>query len=174
MRLFIACLFDDETLDALCALRDDLHLVAGRASYTVKENLHLTLEFLGECDGRQADNLARLIENLDFEAMELVFNKAGCFRGRDGDTWWTAPKPDKDLFRLHSSLMAGLADLGFKPSHRGPYKPHVTLARRVGPVAFHQVHPVIAVVRKAALMLSERTTYGMLYTPLYVKEAAHH
>lgn len=173
MRLFIACLFDDETLDALCALRDDLHLVAGRASYTVKENLHLTLEFLGECDRRQSDEITRFLEGLDFGAMELVFDRAGCFRGPDGDTWWTAPRPDKTLIRLHSALMDGLGGLGFKPSRRGPYKPHVTLARRVGPVAFQQVHPISAVVREAALMLSERTVYGMRYTPLYVKEAAH-
>lgn len=174
MRLFIACLFDDETLDALCALRDELHAVAGRASYTARGNLHLTLEFLGECDRRTADEVARLLDGLDYEPMELVFNRAGCFRGRDGDTWWTAPQPHKELTRLHSSLMDGLRGLGFKPSHKGPYKPHVTLARRVGPVAFTQEAVIKARVGEAALMLSEHTDHGMLYTPLYVKEATHY
>ena len=48
MRLFIAINFGENELDAFEAARDRLRERAGRANYSRRENLHLTLAFLGE------------------------------------------------------------------------------------------------------------------------------
>lgn len=48
MRLFIAINFDDTELDAFEAARERLRDQAGAANYSRRENLHLTLAFLGE------------------------------------------------------------------------------------------------------------------------------
>ena len=48
MRLFIAINFDDTELDAFEAARERLRAQAGAANYSRRENLHLTLAFLGE------------------------------------------------------------------------------------------------------------------------------
>ena len=50
MRLFIAIAFPDKIKDRLKAGMDDLRRQGVRASWSRRENLHLTLEFLGELD----------------------------------------------------------------------------------------------------------------------------
>ena len=48
MRLFIAINFGENELDSFEAARDRLRERAGRGNYSRRENLHLTLAFLGE------------------------------------------------------------------------------------------------------------------------------
>lgn len=48
MRLFIAINFDDTELDAFEAARERLRDPGRGANYSRRENLHLTLAFLGE------------------------------------------------------------------------------------------------------------------------------
>ena len=53
MRLFIAINFDSETRNKLVALQDELRKQAKNGSFTSPQNLHLTLQFLGDCDVNQ-------------------------------------------------------------------------------------------------------------------------
>jgi len=53
MRLFIAQNFTPETKSRLLTLRDDLRAQSTRGNFSLPENLHLTLAFLGECDAQQ-------------------------------------------------------------------------------------------------------------------------
>ena len=50
MRLFIAITFTEDMLDALSEIQDDLRRSNVRGSYTPRENLHMTLAFIGEYD----------------------------------------------------------------------------------------------------------------------------
>ena len=50
MRLFIAICFDDNMLDSLAEIQDDLRRCGVKGSYTPRENLHMTLAFIGEYD----------------------------------------------------------------------------------------------------------------------------
>ena len=50
MRLFIAINFDENMLDALTEIQDDLRRCGVKGHYTPRENLHMTLAFLGEND----------------------------------------------------------------------------------------------------------------------------
>ena len=50
MRLFIAIAFPDKIKDRLKAGMDALRRQGVRASWSRRENLHLTLEFLGKLD----------------------------------------------------------------------------------------------------------------------------
>ena len=62
MRLFIAIQFEDEILDALTDFQGDLNAQGVTGNYTKRENLHITLAFIGEY-GNPDDVL---------EAMELA------------------------------------------------------------------------------------------------------
>ena len=53
MRLFIAINFSDGTRSGLIELRETLRARSERGNFSLDENLHLTLVFLGECDARQ-------------------------------------------------------------------------------------------------------------------------
>ena len=90
MRLFIAINFGDTALDAFEAARERLRAQAGRANYSRRENLHLTLAFLGELPGsRLADiEAAMSAAAAGAGAFTLSFDHAGRFRREGGDIWW--------------------------------------------------------------------------------------
>ena len=48
MRLFIAIRFDEKILDALTDFQDDLRAQGVTRNYTKRENLHITLAFIGD------------------------------------------------------------------------------------------------------------------------------
>ena len=50
MRLFIAICFDENMLDSLATIQDDLMRSGMKGNYTPRENLHMTLAFIGEYD----------------------------------------------------------------------------------------------------------------------------
>jgi len=47
MRLFVAINFNNETRAQLVSLRDELHSRSKRGHFSLDENLHLTLVFIG-------------------------------------------------------------------------------------------------------------------------------
>ena len=50
MRLFIAICFDENMLDSLTEIQDDLIRCGVKGNYTARENLHMTLAFIGDYD----------------------------------------------------------------------------------------------------------------------------
>ncbi|MBO5620589.1 MAG: RNA 2',3'-cyclic phosphodiesterase, partial [Butyrivibrio sp.] len=50
MRLFIAICFDENMLDSLNEIQDDLTRSGVKGNYISRENLHMTLAFIGEYD----------------------------------------------------------------------------------------------------------------------------
>ena len=56
MRLFIAALFPEDTIEDLKELRENLRRSSESGSFIPDSNLHLTLAFLGECNEKQEDD----------------------------------------------------------------------------------------------------------------------
>lgn len=83
MRLFIAIAFPDKIKDRLKAGMDDLRRQGVRASWSRRENLHLTLEFLGELDS--AKEAIAAMEQVQAAPFRLEFAPSGRFRRREGD-----------------------------------------------------------------------------------------
>ena len=167
MRLFIAILFDDDTVDKLSALRDGLHDLSSHGSFVQRENLHLTLEFLGECSAEERNRAMRAMDSLSFPSFRLKLDRLGFFSRPDGDIWWVGAEEDPDLMGMQRSLHSLLAGEGFQLEKRR-YRPHITLGRRVATAArAGRIEPIEADVRSVSLMLSERMGGQMVYTPLY-------
>lgn len=170
MRLFIAVLFSEETKERIASIRDSLHEVAGRATYTRKENLHLTLEFLGELPASSLGRIQECIDSVDCGPIRLTFRQLGRFRRPDGDIWYLAVDGGRELKRLQGDLHKALLEAGFKLEKR-PYTAHVTLARRVmAPVAGQAFDAFTEMAGAVSLMLSERIDGQMVYTELYRKK----
>lgn len=165
MRLFIAVLFENEVIDEISALRDNLHERLGRAGWTKRENTHLTLEFLGECNAKERDKVLEIIEAIEFEPFEIVMDKVGYFKRKEGDTLYLAVRKEGRLLAIQSKMHKRLKAEGLCLDERA-YKPHITLARRVHAGLTLDVKPITARVGKVSLMLSEFTGYGMKYTEL--------
>ena len=104
MRLFIALNFTDETHARLLALRDDLRSKSAHGNFSLPENLHLTLAFLGECDARQITAVKKAMSAVEFAPLEITINRVGRFRRDGGDIWWAGLRETPALMTLQRDL----------------------------------------------------------------------
>lgn len=169
MRLFYALCPDDACRKALW----EAGMCLGgqvRGKFTRRENLHLTLVFLGETDrvGASRGCLARLRG----EPFLLTFTGLGRFERRGGDILFAGVEAGKPLYTLQSALEEELLAAGFYFDRR-PYRPHLTLARQARlpremgkEVLKAYLAPCTMRVEEACLMKSERVEGQLHYIPI--------
>jgi len=171
MRLFIALNFTPETKSSLLTLRDDLRSQSARGNFSLPENLHLTLAFLGECDARQAAAAKQAMAVVDFSSLEITIEHIGRFRRDGGDIWWAGVRETPELMTLQRDLTERLRTAGFALERRR-YSPHITLGREiVTDIAPWRIEPFGETVSRIDLMKSERVQGRLTYTALFAKEA---
>ena len=171
MRLFIAINFTDETRARLLTLRDELRAQSARGNFSLPENLHLTLAFLGECDIRQADAAKKAIAAVEFTPIDIIIDRVGRFRRDGGDIWWAGAREIPALMALQRDLTEQLLAAGFTLERRR-YSPHITLGREVvTDVAPWKIESFGEMVSRMDLMKSERIQGKLMYTAIYSREA---
>jgi 2'-5' RNA ligase len=163
MRLFVAINFNADTRSRLLALRDELRSKSERGNFSAPENLHLTLAFLGECDGKQLAAAKTVVAETVFAPFEMAVERIGNFRG---DLWWAGLREDKPLLALQRDVSNKLAAAGFTLERR-KFSPHITLGREVVTNAKPwQIEPFGETVRSIELMKSERIAGRLTYTAI--------
>ncbi|MDR0470092.1 MAG: RNA 2',3'-cyclic phosphodiesterase [Peptococcaceae bacterium] len=176
MRLFIAINFTEKTKAALLALRDELRSRAVRGNFSLPENLHLTLAFLGECDRKQAAAIMAVMDTMQFAPIEISIKQVGRFGGRDkqgqsGAIWWAGADESKPILDLQRALTDKLISAGF-PLNTRRYSPHITLGRQVvTDAAPWRIEPFGETASSIDLMKSERLSGKLTYTAIYQKAA---
>ena len=172
MRLFIALNFTVESQARLLALRDELRAQTARGNFSLPENLHLTLAFLGECDARQAAAARKAMSAVEFTPLEITINRVGRFRRDGGDIWWAGMRETPALIDLQRDLTDQLLAASFALERR-KYSPHITLRREVVTEAVPwKIEPFGETVARVDLMKSERIQGKLTYTTIFTKEAA--
>ena len=167
MRLFIAINFDEDTKDRITAVQDRLRKAA-KGNFSQRENLHLTLAFLGELDEEGAAAVCRIMQTLTVPETELTFDKVGCFRRDKGDIAWLGVKTEPALLQLQQELSDKLYRFGFLREKRG-FSPHITLSRETVPLSPLNNREIMGEsfrtkVNAISLMLSERINGKLTYT----------
>ncbi len=93
------------------------------------DQLHLTLRFIGEVDGAQAEDVALALTGLRAEPVTARIAGVGRFGfGEAATTLWAGVAPKAPLAALHAKVDRALVQAGLEPERRA-YVPHVTLAR---------------------------------------------
>ena len=166
LRLFVAINFGLEARNRLIALQDTLRARSKRGNFTLPENLHITLSFLGNCDQRQAAAAKAVTDSTRFEPFDISIESIGCFGRNRGNLWWAGVNEGEALLDLQRRLTDRLASAGFKPEKRR-YSPHVTLGRQVvTDAAPWPVEPFGETVTQIHLMKSERINGKSTYTAI--------
>ncbi len=124
MRAFLALELPEEVLDALDDVQD--RIPVGRL--TDMEALHLTLVFLDEITGDQAETLHDVLEGIRITPFDLQLRGLGTFGARSPRSLWAGVAPSEPLAALQSRLK-GAAHLAGIALPRRRFRPHVTLAR---------------------------------------------
>lgn len=176
MRLFIAILFDEEMKNRLYQTVESLHEKSRKGSFTAKDNLHLTVNFIGETSRLQEVKAAmdQAVSKARAEEFTLSIRGLGKFKRNEGDIYWIGVEKENTLWRLQKELVRELKEAGFYDIDDREYKPHLTLGRRIlVPDSFHEkefegtIAPMNMAVRKISLMKSERLEGKLTYTELY-------
>ncbi|HEY0113513.1 MAG TPA: RNA 2',3'-cyclic phosphodiesterase [Allosphingosinicella sp.] len=114
------------------AIRDQLldlmEAIAG-ARWQDEDQLHLTVQFIGEVDRHLARDVDAALSAIRHPAFELSLNGLGSFDRRgQAKTLWAGVSPHGPLKALHKKVDQALVRTGLEPERR-TYAPHITLAR---------------------------------------------
>jgi len=167
MRLFIAINFNNDTINKLLAIRDDIRENSTGGNFSLPENLHLTLAFLGECTKQQADDVITAMDDIHLSPFSLTIDRIGRFRRDEGDIWWAGVQTSPPLLDLQNNIASKLELIGFSLDNR-KYSPHITLGRKVATTAPpNRIIPFGETVTTFELMKSERISGKLTYTVIH-------
>lgn len=176
MRLFIAINFDDKIKDKLCLLINNLQQYSIAGNFTKRENLHLTLIFIGETPSNKIAAIKNAMDNVQQQPFDINFTHIGKFRCTNGDIFWVGIDQNSMLSSVYTQLYKNLTASGFNIESR-EYKPHLTLSRQMVlnyPLDYDNLNNDIPKqninINKISLMKSERINGKLIYTEIYSKK----
>ena len=109
-------------------LIDLMEGVAG-ARWQDDDQLHITLRFIGEVDGRVAEDAAVALGGVHHPPVSAALHGVGTFDKRGViNAVWAGLRPHEPLAHLHRKIDQALVRAGLPPEGRA-YLPHITLAR---------------------------------------------
>ena len=159
-RLFFALWPDDATRDALASLQVRIN---GRSMR--RDNLHLTLAFLGEQDDAVLSTLTEILHDLPKADLPLFLDRIGFFP-RQRIAWIGMHDAPRALLDLHRRLADRLQQTGVTFDARLAFTPHVTLARNAHQPEHFPFQPIFWKADTVVLAESTRYADGAVYKVL--------
>lgn len=176
MRLFIAIGFSEKNRELLYETTQKLRRHAMLGNATKKENLHLTLAFIGEVPNSMYKKTCAVMDVIRSEPFELTFDRFGKFSQGEGALYWIGAQKNPALLSLQKALVQALVKNQI-PVDEKPFQPHITLGRRMVmeegfcETAFEkEIVPAKQFVNSISLMKSERINGKLVYTEVYRKK----
>ena len=126
-RLFVALAIPDAIAPSLALLQAG---VPG-ARWQTREQLHLTLRFIGEVDGVIAGAVHDALSGIAAPGLTLELHGVGEFGAKHPHTLWAGVRPNAALLHLQRKIETAVQRAGVAPD-RQKYTPHITLARLRG------------------------------------------
>jgi len=178
MRTFVAIeINNQEILDNIAKLQKNANI---DAKAILPEQIHFTLQFIGEIDGTSKEKIVNAINRIEFSEFEITLQGIGAFPRTKSPRviWIGVNKADGELISaLASQVHAKLSELGFKNDK--PFKPHITIFRvknKINDVTdeltkFNSKIFGKQLVSQIKLKKSTLTSSGPIYEDLAVVEA---
>lgn len=132
LRLFLAFNLPVEVKEMLAAIQDRFKDSYRGVKWVEKDNLHLTIRFLGETEFAKIPGLIGAVrgavENVAPFCVRL--GRAGVFpsRGDPKVLWVSLEEDDGNLGIIRDNIEKAVSELGYLPEKRR-FRPHITLAR---------------------------------------------
>ncbi|MCA1406981.1 RNA 2',3'-cyclic phosphodiesterase [Ensifer sp. IC3342] len=92
------------------------------------ENYHITLRFIGDVDGRTADEIVERLDRIERPEFQLQLTGTGAFGSKKPHSVWAGVSNEPEMFALQAEIERICQRLGLPPDPR-KFTPHVTLAR---------------------------------------------
>mgnify|MGYP003793611235 CR=1 FL=1 len=159
MRAFFGIKVED-CLEDLIAVQKALKGKDPKANYTIANNIHLTLVFLGEIDHFQLKKIKALKETFSYPSFEARIKAVKNLR----DMIVCEVQPTYELLELQKILSQKLMDRDFDFNKR-PYYPHITISRRSRLIISSSLDLTLK-VKEFFLFSSERINNVLYYKPV--------
>jgi 2'-5' RNA ligase len=179
-RTFIAVDPGKDIRARLVALQEVLARTETEVKWVERENLHVTLLFLGEVDERDLPAVCKAVADGAGQilAFPMTVQSVGCFPNprRPRTLWAGVGEGTQALCTLHDALESPLMELGCYRREDRPFTPHITLGRVRSDRPTDKLAAALAknagwrggetLVREVHVMGSELTPQGPVYTVL--------
>lgn len=125
IRLFVGLGLPESLGERLTGLRGQIP----GARWVPRENLHITLRFVGEVDDETAADIDVALARVDAPQVEVALRDVGHFESRGRvRSLWAGVERDPALDHLQAKIEIACQRAGLAPEGR-KFHPHVTLAR---------------------------------------------
>lgn len=125
MRLFIAIDLPEDVKQRIEEIKSSLKAIKG-IKPVKKENLHLTMKFLGEVDDNKVKKIVDALKQVEFKPFTLFLGRLGFFPNEKRiRVLWVDAVPPEPLLELKKGIDKALPQ--FKDNH--PFQSHLTFAR---------------------------------------------
>lgn len=146
MRVFVAIRIPDDVRSALTTISDRLRRTKIHASWTIPENMHLTLRFYGEIHPSDVSQIVIFLsEQLrNFSAPLLLVRGIGAFPSLDRPLvlWAGTEVLEGALLEIQQATEQAACLIKLSPEKK-PFHPHITLARIKNPVHGKIIKPLL-------------------------------
>lgn len=161
-RLFIGISLPDDVRDTLAAWQNQAEKHLNTFRFTKRDNLHLTLYFLGNCTDNELPGITRAMKQAaaNHTAFTATVDSIGIFSKKR--ILWAHVAPDNTLETLHADLANELN----RPETR--FASHITLVRKakVEKAPLPPLPKTGFPVRELTLFESSSSPDGVVYTEL--------
>jgi len=172
MRLFIAINFNDDIKNKLASEIAMLKQHSLSGTFSRKENLHLTVIFLGEVSDNRLNEIQIAMKKVSVghSTSTVTVKGFGKFFKNKEILYWRGMECSNEVLEIRSKLMTELKRLGFKLDQKA-FVPHITMGRRIvmnenfaeGDYE-NLLQTMDMLVDEICLMKSERIRGRMVYT----------
>ena len=160
MRLFISIDLSDEMKNQIIETMHEMKTAGVKGSYVPKQNLHLTLAFIGETD--HTAMVKEALSGISYKPFRLSFSELGSF----GDLIYIGMKGNQGLSAAVKTVRDALDRSGIKYDTK-KFVPHITIIRK-STGAYRNVKAPAGemMVKKISLMKSEEKAGKRVYTEI--------
>ncbi len=169
MRSFIGIPLNGNTQDEIIKLYPGIK----NLRFTRKENLHITVKFLGEVKENKIENIKSIIEESckDIEKFKISCNRLSSFPSITSARviWVNIIEGAKIIEKIYNKLEKKFEKLGFKSENR-KYIPHITIARAKTTVDisdYLKLFDINSTAESIVLFKSELKPEGPTYTKIF-------
>jgi 2'-5' RNA ligase len=175
LRLFISVNCDNTVKNRLLDVQGKIKTQSVKGNFSLPENLHLTLVFIGETPEDNVQIISSAIDKalkLNIAPFSLTFSATGCFKHSNKELWWIGTEHDDihldALKTIRRRITEELLSQGISFDNR-PFNPHITLGREIKhetPILIPK-QEIIYPVKRISLMKSERISGKLTYTEIF-------
>jgi len=131
VRSFISIdLEDQQILSRIASILSSLQSLGGDLKPVERENIHLTLKFLGNVSAPRLSEVKSSLQQVIFSAFTAEIKGAGAFPNLNqmNVVWVGVNEGWSQVEQIYEQVEKLLSGLGFRRENR-PFSPHITIAR---------------------------------------------